>query len=227
MGSPADESQRAFVEGPQHWVTIASAFAAGRFEVTYAEWDACVSASGCQYRPRDPGWGRGRHPVVNVSWDDITQEYLPWLSRTAGHTYRLLTEAEWEYAARAGTGTPFAFGGTITTVQANFDGTSTYGDAAKGIYRQRTLAVGAFPPNGFGLYDMAGNAAEWVEDCYADGYRDAPSDGRAIRGAPDCAHVLRGGSWIDAPRALRSAYRSHVFSNSRFIYRGFRVARAL
>ena len=132
MGSPAGEEGRSDDEGPQRKVTIAKPFAVGKFEVTFAEWDACVAAGGCKHKPDDQGWGRGKRPVINVSWDDITKEYLPWLSRKTGKTYRLLTEAEWEYAARAGTTTPFSTGQTITPEQANFNGNYTYGGSAKG-----------------------------------------------------------------------------------------------
>jgi len=139
MGSPASEEARLDNEGPQHKITIARPFAVGRFEVTFDEWDACVFAGGCLHQPDDAGWGRGRRPVIDVSWDDITNEYLPWLSRKAGKTYRLLTEAEWEYAARAGTSTPFSTGWTITPDQANFHGFFTYGGSARGVDRNQTL----------------------------------------------------------------------------------------
>ena len=226
MGSPDSEERRVFSEGPQHQVTIVRPFAVGRFEVTFAEWDACTAEGRCK-KVRDPGWGRGRQPVVNISWEDVTNEFLPWLSEKTGSAYRLLSESEWEYAARAGTTTPFSTGMTISTGDADYDGTSTYGSGKKGVFRQAPLAVGSFAPNAFGLHDMHGNVAEWVADCYFDSYTGAPADGSARTGHPDCSRLLRGGSWFDAPRALRSAYRGHVFANSRFIYRGFRVARAL
>jgi hypothetical protein len=161
MGSPPSEEGRSDSEGPQHRVTIARPFAVGKFEVTFAEWDACVAAGGCSHRPGDQGWGRGNRPVIDVSWNDITQQYLPWLSRKTGKTYRLLSEAEWEYAARAGTTTAFSTGRTITPEQANFDGNYTYGGSAKGVYRSKTVEVGSFPPNAFGLFDMHGNLWEW------------------------------------------------------------------
>lgn len=224
MGSPDDEPERSPSEGPRHEVTLSSPFAAGETEVTFAEWDACVADGGCKYAPRDPGWGRGRRPVVNVSWNDITSEYLPWLSAKTGKTYRLLSEAEWEYAGRAGTTTPFSTGSAITTDLANFDGTGSYGGSAKGRYRQQTLEVGSFPANAFGLYDMHGNLWEWVQDCYQ-AYEGAPADGTARPDVADCARTLRGGSWIDHPRVLRSAYRGQLNPAARFIYRGFRVAR--
>jgi formylglycine-generating enzyme required for sulfatase activity len=225
MGSPEDETYRTAVEGPQHTVTISKALAVGRYEVTFAEWDACVDDGACRNRPRDSGWGRGRRPVINVSWDDATNDYLPWLSRKTGQAYRLLTEAEWEYAARGGTRTAFSTGAAITTDQANFDGTNTYRGSPKGPYRQRTLEVGTFPGNAYGLHDMHGNVWEWVQDCFIDQYETASSTGAATAERPGCSRVMRGGSWIDAPRVLRSAYRGHVPSGTRFIYRGFRVAR--
>ena len=227
MGSPPDEPERSQAEGPLRTVTIGQALAVGKYEVTFAEWDACVGDGGCTHTPRDSGWGRDRRPVINVSWTDVTKEYLPWLSRKTGQAYRLLSEAEWEYAARAGTEGPFSTGATITTEQANFDGTSVYRGGAKGAYRQRTVEVGSFPPNAFGLHDMHGNVSEWVQDCYVGTYQNGPSDGSARSGASDCQRVMRGGSWITAPRALRSAYRSYVPSDTRFIYRGFRIARTL
>lgn len=227
MGSPPDEAERSDAEGPLRRMMIGQALAVGKYEVTLAEWDACTADGGCRHSPRDSGWGRGRRPVINVSWDDVTNEYLPWLSKKTGQTYRLLTEAEWEYAARAGTTAPYSTGSTITTAQANFDGTNTYGGTAKGAYRQRTLEAGSFPPNAFGLHDMHGNVWEWVADCYVGSYDAAPSDGSAVPEVPGCSRVMRGGSWIDAPRVLRSAYRGHVPPGTRFIYRGFRVVRTL
>ena len=227
MGSPEDEVERAQDEGPQHRVAFARPFAVGRTEVTFEQWDACVADGGCGHAPRDPGWGRGKRPVVNVSWDDITGQYLPWLSRKTGQTYRLPTEAEWEYAARAGTRTPFHTGDHITTDDANFDGTGSYAGSARGVYRQKTLEAGSFKPNAFGLHDMHGNVWEWVADCFAEGYDGAAVDGSARGGPPGCARVLRGGSWIDRPRVLRSAYRGHLSAQARFIYRGFRLARDL
>jgi len=161
MGSPKSEVDHNEAEDPLHRVTIARPFAVGKYEVTFAEWDACVSAGGCKHnpeegfgRPSDGRWGRGRQPVINVSWNDITAEYLPWLSRTTGKTYRLLSEAEWEYAARAGTTTPFSTGPTITLEQANFDGHEPYGESftlwnsgRKDLARGKTVEVGSFRPN--------------------------------------------------------------------------------
>jgi len=150
------------------------------------------------------------------------------LGTKTGKQYRLLTEAEWEYAARAGTTTPFHFGATISTDQANYNGNHTYGGGRKGIYRNKTVPVGNFPANAFGLHDMHGNVNEWVEDCRHDSYNGAPSDGAAATGPNPCVHVLRGGSWISKPGGLRSAYRSIANTDDRLIpVGGFRVARTL
>lgn len=225
MGSPDEELGHTSAEAPRHPVRIDYHLAVATYEATFEEWDACVADGGCTHKPRDSGWGRGRRPVINVSWDDIVKEYLPWLSNKTGRAYRLLTEAEWEYAARASSGDPFATGKTISTQDANYDGTSTYGAGVKGEYRKSTLEVGSFPANKFGLHDMHGNVWEWVQDCSVATYAAVPSDGRAAAEAPGCQRVMRGGSWIDSPRVVRSAARGRVPANTRFIYRGFRVAR--
>ena len=230
MGSPASEEGRYDDEGPQHRVTISQPFAVGRYEVTFSEWDACVSAGGCnRHRPDDEGWGRGRRPVMNVSWDDA-KSYVSWLSRKTGKRYRLLTEAEWEYAARAGTTGPFHFGNTISTDRANYNGNYTYGSGSKGVSRRKTVPVGSFPANRFGLHDVHGNVWEWVEDCWHghDSYAGAPSDGSAWTTGGECGrHVLRGGSWDYRPRGLRSAYRYWLATGNRDDNDGFRVARTL
>jgi formylglycine-generating enzyme required for sulfatase activity len=227
MGSPQNEPHRESDEGPQRRVTIAKPFAVGKFEVTFAEWDACVSAGACKLKP-EASWGSGRQPVMRVSWDDITKEYLPWLSRKTGKTYRLLSEAEWEYAARAGTTTPFSFGQTISTDEANYDGNYTYGGGRKGVYRQKTIEVGSLnKPNAWGLHDMHGNVWEWVADCYKDSYAGAPTDGSATADTAACARVLRGGSWNNGPLALRSADRNWHRPVLRYDYFGFRLARTL
>ncbi|MCP5093179.1 MAG: formylglycine-generating enzyme family protein, partial [Gammaproteobacteria bacterium] len=158
MGSPADEPERIDNER-QHRVCV-EPFMLSRYEVTFAEYDAFPEATK-RKKPNDQGWGRGRRPVINVSWEDATA-YAAWLSEETGTTYRLPTEAEWEYAARAGTTTPFHFGEQISTEQANFNGNYTYNGSAKGEYRQQTLAVGQFEANGFGLYDVHGNVREWT-----------------------------------------------------------------
>ena len=216
MGSPASEAGRRSDEGPQRQVTVRAPLAVGRFEVTFAEWDACVAAGGCSHRPSDQGWGRINRPVINVSWDDA-QEYVRWLSQRSGRSYRLLTEAEWEYAARAGTTTPYFTGTSISTGQANFDGNNV----------DRTQPVGSFAANRFGLHDMAGNVWEWVEDCSMESYAGAPSDAsRAVVGGACSSRVMRGGSWRNSSPLLRSANRFTGFgAGLRTPNIGFRVAR--
>ena len=227
MGSPSSEEGRSVDEGPKHRVSMAKPFAVGVHEVTFREWDACRRAGGCSHDPGDRGWGRGERPAINVSWNDA-KEYVRWLSRTTGADYRLPSESEWEYAARGGTTTPFHFGSTISPEQANYDGNYTYGSGRKGRYRKHTVPVGWFPENAFGLHDVHGNVREWVEDCWHRDYRGAPSDGRAwIRDGGCSYRVLRGGSWGNGPRLLRSAYRSGYGARVRNNINGFRVARTL
>jgi formylglycine-generating enzyme required for sulfatase activity len=182
--------------------------------VTFAEWDACVAEAGCIFRPSDHGVGRGRRPGANVSWDDVTTQIQPWLSRKAGGVYRLLTEAEWEYAARAGTTTLTAFGDSITKSQALFAAPTA-------------VEVGSFRPNAFGLYDMHGNEFEWVQDCWQQSYNGAPSDGSAWTKGQCQRRVLRSCSWIcrATDEAPRSAARWPMDRDARGF--GFRVARAL
>ena len=227
MGSSVSEEERSDWEGPQHRVTISNPFAVGKFEVTFREWDACVSEGGCSHRPDDQGWGRGIHPVINVNWDDA-QQYVSWLSRKTGEQYRLLSESEWEYIARAGTTGPFHFGSTISTNQANYDGKYTYGSGSEGVYRKKTVSVGSFPANRFGLHDVHGNVWEWVEDCWHENYEGAPPDGSAWVTGGDCVlRVLRGGSWYNKPWLLRSAFRFRDAFLVRINFDGFRVARTL
>ena len=228
MGSPPTEKGRSENEGPQRRVTIREPFAVGKYEVTFAEWDACVAAGGCRrHRPYDRGWGRGRRPVINVSWNDA-KEYVGWLSRKTDKDYRLLSEAEWEYAARAETTGPFHFGQTISSNQANYDGRFTYGSGRRGEFRKKTMPVGAFPANEFGLNDVHGNVQEWVEDCWQPTYVGAPRDGSAwITGGYCRFRVLRGGSWIFTPTLLRTAHRSRNPADSSYSKVGFRIARTL
>jgi Dyp-type peroxidase family len=228
MGSEdGDPSER-----PPHVVHIRQAFAIGVYPVTFAEWDACVAAGGTQHKPpeapRNPPhaagtWDRGRRPVINVGWYDA-QEYVSWLSRTAAREYRLPSEAEWEYSARAGTTTEYAFGNVLTADMANFrDGSAPYGGIS-------TSPVGLFPPNAFGLYDVHGNVWEWVQDSRnADTYQGAPTDGSSWEAAQTAFRLLRGGSWKDGATELRSAYRKWSTTGYRFNggTLGFRVVRAL
>ena len=209
MGSPNTELGRAGSEGPQHQVTIGHRFAFGRFSVTFDDWDACVADGNCSgYSPADQGWGRGKRPVVNVSWNEANV-YLAWLSHKTGRTYRLPTEAEREYAARAGTTTPFWWGSSITTEQANYNGNFAYGDGGvRGEMRGQSVPVDSFLPNPWGLFQMHGNVSEWTQDCWNDNYyTDPPTDGSAWTN-PDCKlRVRRGGSIGSPPQVLRSAAR--------------------
>jgi formylglycine-generating enzyme required for sulfatase activity len=224
MGSPPGEAGRERFnkgsESPQHRVTIARPFAVGKFETTFAEWDACVGDSGCKHHPSDQRWGRGRRPVINVSWDDA-KEYVAWLSHKTGKSYRLVSEAEWEYAARAGTATKYHFGNTITMSQARFSESSFRGPT------EGTVEVGSFPANSFGLYDMLGNVSEWVEDNWHPNYQGAPSDGSVWTGGNQSLRVVRGGDWYSISHGLRSAARSTERPGARYGGVGFRVARTL
>ena len=191
MGSPSHEAGRGDDEGPRHRVTIEKPFAVGKYEVTFAEWDACVADGGCGgHRPEDEGWGRGRRPVINVNWDDA-KAYVRWLNRKTGKQYRLPSEAEWEYAARAGTTTRYNWGDDIGRNRANCNGCGSRWD------RKQTAPVGSFRANVFGLHDVHGNVWEWVEDCLNYNYAGAPADGSPWTDG-DCtlAAVLRGGSWF-------------------------------
>ena len=229
MGSPESEAGRGGNEGPVHGVRIGHPFAVGVYEVTFAEWDACVSGGGCGgYRPVDAGWGRGNRPVIGMSWEDA-KAYVRWLSRKTGEEYRLLSESEWEYVARAGTRTPFHTGETISTGQANYNGkVDSYGNYVEGgLFRRETVAVGSFEANGYGLHDVHGNVREWVEDCWNDSYRGAPADGSAWESGDCGLRVLRGGSSFNDPWHLRSANRDWNLSGSRLDSAGFRIARTL
>jgi formylglycine-generating enzyme required for sulfatase activity len=229
MGSPTTELGRTGSEGPQHQVTIGHKFAFGRFSVTFDEWDACVADGGCNgYSPADQGWGRGTRPVVNVSWNDASA-YLAWLSRKTGKPYRLPAEAEREYAARAGTTTPFWWGSSITTEQANYNGSYTYGDdGVHGEMRGQSVPVDSFLPNPWGLFQMHGNVSEWTQDCWHDNYyTDPPTDGSAWT-FPDCKlRVRRGGSIGSPPQVLRSAARLSGPQASRQPFISLRVVRPL
>lgn len=227
MGSPHGEPDRGPEEGPQHTVVFAKPFAVGRFAVTFEEWDACVAAGGCGgYTPSDEGWGRGRRPVINVSWDDA-KAYVAWLSGRTGRNYRLLSEAEREYVTRAGTTTPFWWGASLSAAQANYNGSVASAASVAGEYRRQTVPVDTFGPNPFGLYQVHGNVYDWVEDCFNESYQGAPSDGSAWMTGDCYRRAHRGGSWYSNPWALRSAARNRNFSITRFDFIGFRVARPL
>jgi formylglycine-generating enzyme required for sulfatase activity len=253
MGSPEDEQGRGDDEGPQHFVTIPNNFAVGKFEVTKGQFATFVAVTGYNAGDscysfenktwdlrkgknwRDPGFNQfDSHPVVCISWDD-TQAYISWLNNKTGKAYRLLTEAEWEYAARAGTTSPrywsaspanqctYAYGSdetakqnspTLTTISCN-DGAS------------HTSTIGAYAPNDFGLYDLIGNAWEWTEDCRSKTYHGAPTDGSAWLWGNCGRRVMRGGSWNYDPTILRSANRGGDSANFRYYSFGFRLAMTL
>lgn len=212
-------------EQPRHTVTFGEPFAVSKYELTFADWDACLAGGGCNgYKPTDQGDGRGQQPVVNVSWDDA-QAYVSWLSQVTGKKYRLLSEAEHEYATRAGTTTIYPWGNDIQlngVVMANCRSCGSKWDF------KQAAPVGSFPPNKFALYDMVGNVAEWTQDCIHKNYSGAPTDGSAWIVGGDCSNrVLRGGSWGNTPDYLELARRSGSTTVNRLDVIGFRVARTL
>jgi formylglycine-generating enzyme required for sulfatase activity len=226
MGSREGEPERSDDEGPQHRVTLLRPFAIGRYAVTFEEYDAFCSATG-RDKPGDQGWGRARQPVINVSWDDAVA-YCQWLSGQTGKPYRLPSEAEWEYAARAGTKTPFHFGATLSTAQANYNGNRPYRSGAKGEYRQCTVAVGTLPANAWGLYEVHGNVWEWVQDCWHDSYEGATVDGSAWQvNCVEARRVLRGGSWSNDGWFVRVSFRYGDDAGTRDFNLGLRLAQDL
>jgi eukaryotic-like serine/threonine-protein kinase len=215
MGSPDNEQGRSNNESPQHRVTVPT-FYAGKYPITQAQWKAVMGNNPSRFKGE-------KRPVENVSWDEAV-EFCKKLSQTTGKKYRLLSEAEWEYACRAHTTTPFHFGETITPELVNYDGNNPYANAPKGLYRQETTDVGSFPPNAFGLYDMHGNVWEWCSDKWHGNYNGAPTDGSSWETGGSEYRVLRGGSvHLDAV-LCRSAYRSYFSADYWWWYRGFRVA---
>jgi formylglycine-generating enzyme required for sulfatase activity len=216
MGSPENEVWRQDNEGPQREVTIRQPFAVGKFEITLDEWFACYGHAGCLRYPFD--FAHGRAPVRNMSWSDVKQ-YVAWIARVTGKPYRLLTEAEWEYVARAGQPERFSFGDD----DANLGEHGWYHDNSGGSPQP----VGQKKPNAFGLYDTHGNVGEWVEDCYKDNYNGAPPDGSPLISADCGQRVYRGGSYFNSPRDLRSARRKGNLDDSRYNDLGVRVARKL
>ncbi len=221
MGSPPDEPGRRDSEGPQHEVCIAKPFAMSVHTVTFDDYDLFCNAL-WQQKPEDKGWGRQKRPVIFVSWHDA-QAYCTWLSEQTSRNYRLPSEAAWEYACRAGASTPFHTGTRINTEQANFDGNHTYNSSAEGKYQGKTLAVGTFLPNAFGLYDMHGNVWEWCQDKWRDNYQGAPTDGSSRENGGSEARVLRGGSWDDNPDLVRVSVRQGGYPGGRGNEVGFRV----
>ncbi len=209
-------------EGPRHRVTIRRQFAVSKYEITFAEWDACVQAGGCGgHRAGDRNWGRGQRPAIYVSWRDA-RSYVRWLRKFLGQPYRLLSEAEWEYASRAGTRTAYPWGAAAGRDRANCKGCGSRWDGRK------TAPAGTYRPNAFGLHDMHGNVREWVQDCWHVSYRGAPADGSAWTERADCnKRVLRGGSWNDIPWDMRSARRMSGRWKDRNSKTGFRIALTL
>jgi formylglycine-generating enzyme required for sulfatase activity len=222
-------------ELPVHAVVVPP-FSIGKYDVTFDEWDACVVAGGCKTKPNDERWGRGKHPVMNISWND-TQEYVRWLSRSTGHVYRLPSEAEWDYAARARSTTDLYWGQSQDESQE-----CRYANGADSSVNRVnhhwavapcddgfafTSPVGSFPPNAFGLYDMVGNVWQWVEDCYQENYVGSPTDGSAREFCTEQTRrrVMRGGAWNIKPGELRSALRGSHDPADPFVSAGFRVAR--
>jgi formylglycine-generating enzyme required for sulfatase activity len=206
-------------ENPVHRVSFAKPFAIGRYEVTFDEWDRCVQDQGCKAQPDDRGWGRGDRPAINISWDDA-KAFTAWLSQKTGQSYRLPSEAEWEYAARAGTTTAYWWGRDVGSREANCR-------ECNPVSGQQTSPVGSYKPNAFGLYDTAGNAAEWVEDCWNDNYRNAPKDGSAWTVGQCRLRGLRGGAYDSQAKFVRSTTRFRYDSNVRYPANGFRVVREL
>ncbi len=242
MGSPKDEPQReswkAGTESPQHEVNVPKPFAVGRYALTRGQFAAFVAASGHKMEGgsrswRDPGFSQDdSHPVVCVNWHDV-QAYIAWLSKASGARYRLLSEAEWEYACRAGTVTPFWWGSSITPDQANYNGSAEpyKGGGKKGDYRNRTVPVQSFEANPWGLYQVHGNVWEWCEDGWHDSYNAKPENLKATGNAwiteGGGLRVLRGGSWDIVPQDLRAAYRNSGYPDFRVSYIGMRVARTI
>ena len=205
-------------EKPVHEVRVAS-FALSKYEVTFEEYDRFTAATG-RVRADDEGWGRGRRPVINVSWEDAVA-YTEWLSDRTGERYRLPSEAEWEYSARAGSTTKYSWGNKKGRNRANCDGCGSQWDDEK------TAPVGSFSPNAWGLHDMHGNVREWVGDCWNKRYKGAPTDGSAWESGKCGRRVLRGGSWLNLPGYLRAAGRYRSTTGDRYFNIGFRVARTL
>lgn len=234
MGSASGEVGHNANEAPPREVTFSKPFAIGKYEVTFDEWDACVAAKACAAVP-DDGWGRGRRPVIYVNFD-MAAGYASWLTKKTGKQYRVPSEAEWEYAARGGTTTPWFWGSESTracefgnvgdqTVKAEHPDWPLH-DCEDGY--PKTAPVGSFKPNAFGLYDTVGNVWEWVQDCYNESYAGAPSDGRAWLSGDCVRRVDRGGGWYNKPEAVRSALRYAGDDPKRQNNTlGFRVVRSL
>jgi formylglycine-generating enzyme required for sulfatase activity len=213
------EDKRHRYEKPAHEVTIAKPFAIGRFELTFDEWEACHADGACEKNPDDHKWGRGRRPVMNISWFDARQ-YLGWISKKTGHTYRLPTEAEWEYAARAGTRTAYSWGEEPGKTNANCRTCAPH-------ISHKTYPVGKYEPNPWGLYDVHGNVWEWVEDCWHKSHAGAPADGSARSDGKCRYRVTRSGSWYYVSTNVRSGYRAKFIARAYSYGIGLRPLREL
>jgi len=223
VGATEDDKFASAIEKPRHFVKFVRPFGVGICPVTFAQWDAFSADNSSAHEPADLGWGRGRMPVVNVSWEDA-QLYVSWLKEKSGRRYRLLSETEWEYCCRAGTSGVFVGGPEITVKDANFLPMSLGETTGLG----KPVVVGSYAPNAFGLHDMQGNVCELVEDSWHDSYTNAPNDGSAWDDPPDTIwRVVRGGGWDAMPRMLRPAFRDWVHHLQRMDNLGFRVASEL
>ncbi|MGD1703334.1 formylglycine-generating enzyme family protein [Dapis sp. BLCC M229] len=225
MGSPKTEGKRLPNEGPQHQVTIALFFMS-KYPITQAQWQIVASKFPQINIPLNPNISKfkGEYlPVESISWYEAN-EFCARISQKTAKNYRLPSEAEWEYACRANTTTPFYFGETITTNLANYNGNSNYGEISRGVWRRQTTQVGSFPGNAFGLYDLHGNVWEWCADDWHSNYNFAPSDGRIWKSESNSLYkVLRGGSWNIGARRCRSASRYALIPDSKDNFLGFRV----
>ncbi len=227
MGSPDSEEGRSKNEGPQQSVTISPGLSISKHEVTFAQWDACVADGGCETVPDDNGWGRGDRPVIDVMWYDA-QAYAAWLSAKTQKNYRLLSEAEWEFAAKGGGDKTYSWGAVASHDHANYGTDDCCGGRIAGRDRwlEITAPVGSFPANQLGLHDLSGNVWEWVEDCWDESHEGRPADS-AARVDGDCnLRIMKGGSWASMPVRIRGAFRDAFPPNDHGTIIGFRVARA-
>ena len=227
LGSPDSEEKRARFENPLRNTSISYKFEVSKYEITFDDWAKCLKDGGCAgHKPDDKEWGRGKRPVIDVSFNDA-KNFVKWLNKKTGETYRLLSEVEWEYVARAGQTGPFGTGNGISSKDANFDGKAPYGAGAAGPYLRKTQPVGQYEPNAFGVYDMHGNVYEWVEDCWNADHTGAVGDG-SPRTDGDCDfRVMKGGSWVTHGYQARAAARIRYVTDYRYDDYGIRIARTL
>lgn len=227
LGSSVDEEKRQRFENPRRDTKIDYPFEVSKYEITFDDWEKCLNDGGCAgHKPDDKGWGRGKRPVINISYDDA-KNFISWLNGKTGKSYRLLSEAEWEYVARAGQDAPFGNGFDISAKQANFDGKAPYGGAETGPYLRKTEIVGKYEPNAFGVYDMHGNVYEWVEDCWNENHDGAVGDGSARKDGDCKFRIMKGGSWVTHGYQMRAAARVRYVTDYRYDDYGMRLARTL